>query len=344
MELKIKKKSIIALFFVFLAYLSYFVQSLFPMLIIIAFSYSSISKSNYIYLIFSFFLSALIFLVDVKFGMQFLTICLLVFLVSYYASDKYIYILKWNAIFGFSFLMFLVFFCNILYGDKLSIYSLQVRFFPILPNGDIVNPNFIGFICVFILFYFVITKNYILSIFPFWVLMMCQSRSSIMMLVVMLIIWSGLRLKNIIIFLLIFIIGYFFVINSTLKERFSTDSGGEDLRQELYPFYFNIIKNNFPYSINSNNLEYYLKNIGPLDNFYLLISLKFGVMGLVFLLLLWVFALKNGVFKNKIAFSVFLGFMVLGLVEGSILIAGLYMLLFSSALLYRGDKVNGVLE
>lgn len=225
-----------------------------------------------------------------------------------------------------------------IYGDMLDVLKFQQRLWVISPNDVEFNPNTIGVWAAICSLGFFVNRNFYLLIPSVYILLLTQSRSAIVFLLIAILFSKPLTKKtffSIVFFVIIFVV---IIYITPLSKRFLED--GENGRFERIFLFYDYLRQNYLTGIKATEYNYLVEKFSTLDNMYLLILLRYGIFGVFFVLYLFIMMFFNN--KDQyyhLRWSIFLGIMVLGLFEGGVVAnIALYMVLsvcFNSFSIYR---------
>ena len=284
-------------------YISILVQSIFPFLLSSLFI-NKIAKTDIFILCVCCLFSLNLFIVDFNSAVEFICYVLMILIISenYTELNK---ILKPIAYFTLLFLIYSFFL------DSININS--GRYWKVMNNGYELNPNFLGLMSGITFIYFFKYGNKFFSIIPLIFLVLCQSRSALLVVLVFLLISIDIRFKNILFLLFFATVGYLSLQFSGFMNRIEED--GENGRFERYSNYWNYYINHFPLSLSNDQMILLKTNYGNLDNLYLNLILRFGFGGILILLIIFWKAYNNKISREKSAMLIAL--LVHGLFEPS---------------------------
>lgn len=216
------------------------------------------------------------------------------------------------------FLVFLIFLFTVeqKVGDIYNVLNFETRFWPVLSNGEEINPNMIGLLSAICAFGYYVNRKIIFMIFSLFILLISQSRSAMLFFVLASFLYSGVKLKNIFYFLMMLFPFIYFLNSSNIINRFIQD--GENGRLARILFYLPYLEDNYLTGLGYGEYLIFVKNIGSLDNLFLAIILVYGIWGGIYLLSLFIIFFKNT--KNRyssLRLAIFFPFMILGFFEGS---------------------------
>lgn len=284
-------------------YISILVQSIFPFLISSFFIYK-ISKIDILIFFICFLFSINLFIVDFESAIQFIIYVLMILIISQNYTE-----LK-------SFLKPLAYLTIIFLIYSFSLESINInsgRYWKIMNNGYELNPNFLGLISGIAFIYFFKYGARFFSIIPFIFLVICQSRSALLVVVIFLLMSTNIRFKSILSLILFSIIGYLSLLSSGFMNRVKED--GENGRFERFSNYWDYYTNYLPLSLSKEKMILLKDNYGNLDNLYLNLILRFGFGGILILLIIFWKAYNNRISREK--FAMLIALLVHGLFESS---------------------------
>ena len=334
-----KKNNIYAFFIAVFCFSGFVFSSILPLLFVILLgAFKAFSKKKNILLFVLVLICFLfVFYSNLKTAFQFFFYCLLFLTAPEVLKDKYDYFLMWIAIFISIMLFYALFFCNYLYGDLSSVFSFSARLWPILHNGLEINPNTIGILSVIVAIYLFVSKKYYFLPYPILFMLLSQSRGAIVCIFIFLIIYFKIKFKNI-----LFISIFGFLLYNLIKltpffERFTNDKTND--RDIIYSRYFYNILNRLPFPHSSIEIAYLKQAIGSLDNLYLQVLLMYGIVGLFFISFVSYLFISNNAYKDKMALSIFVVFMIFGFFEISFLLNTITLSIFSGMfLVYKKSR------
>lgn len=310
-------KKIIHAFFVCLSILFvFFFNSMFFLLISI-FLCSIRIYENLLVLIGFIVFSPFLLLIDFSnFKDYLLMIFLLVAISSFYENKEKEFLLVYSYIL----LLFIFFIYS--FGEKIvylsDIILFKERLFFVW-NGDLVNSNLIGILVGFSAIGFFINKKYFFMLISLFIMLLTQSRSSLIFFLIFLTFSTEFSIRKFIfsifsIFSLIFILYL-----SPVSERFLNGPGesGDERLKRIFLHSDTIIQS-FPFGFNYNSYLSLSDIFGTIDNNYIYLYIRFGVIGVFSLFLLIFFFLKNKDDDFKyFRRGIFMALMVQGIFEST---------------------------
>lgn len=196
------------------------------------------------------------------------------------------------------------------------------------------NPNILAMLSAIAFLYELRRKHYIFMSPHFLIILLTQSRGALVFIACTLIFT---KIKNIrefsgfvVLLIVLLIITYFSPLWEPLSGRFINDGGSA--RGEIWSHYINMIQSNFPMPSTREQFFYISDNFGPLDNFYLMSLIRFGLVGGLYCLYL-IFSCTQHYFSSNDKFypSFCISFLVYGLVESGPIHNLMYAITFSMA-------------
>lgn len=298
-------------------YLALYFQSIYPIFISIFFCNRKLENIDWIIIFFSLFFVLPIVVVDFYSAIQLAIyiVYLIVISLNFNRLDQALKYFSWIT---------LVFLLYTLTLDSININS--GRYWKVLPNGYELNPNFLGLIAALGFIYFIKYGNKLISI-PFIIFMMiCQSRSAILLAILFLVFTSEISFLSIFSLIFSLIVGYGLIEYFGFLSRFTEE--GNNGRFDRYWDYIDAFFSHFPSIISSSEMLHYKDIYGNLDNLYLNLILRFGFGGIFFVFIVFYKAFNNHISKEKQA--MLFAIMIHGLLEPGFF--GTYFLLTLTAI------------
>lgn len=199
--------------------------------------------------------------------------------------------------------------------------------------GNNIGPNVLGVLSAISLIYFFNTKNLPFGILVFYIFLMTQSRGAFLFLIVYMLIISFASYKRFITTIIFSLIPIYLIFATDVFSRLKDISlnGRED---RIY--WANIfIDKNFPLGYSLEEMNYFITYVGTTDNLYYHLLMKYGVFGVLFLILMLSHIVFSSRKLNNIA--IILAFLVYGYVEESIMSNLLFLMFFGLAIF---DKIS----
>lgn len=284
-------------------YISILVQSIFPFLVSSLFI-NKISKIDILIFLICCLFSVNLFFLDFESAVQFIVYVLMILIIS----ENYTELKSFLKPLAYLTIIFLIY--------SFFLESINVnsgRYWKIMNNGYELNPNFLGLISGIAFIYFFKYGNKFFSIIPLIFLIICQSRSALLVVLIFLLISTNIKFKSILSLTLFSIIGYLSLLFSGFMNRIKED--GENGRFERYSNYWNYYNNYLPLSLSKEQMILLKDNYGNLDNLYLNLILRFGFGGILIISIIFWKAYNNRISREKIAMLIAL--LIHGLFEPS---------------------------
>lgn len=269
------KRNELEIFFICISYALYFLTNniLFGLIPLIVCSSEFFKALPYIIF---FFIGGVYFLfIDFYTTKDFILLMVSIILLSSKFSGNILTVLKINSYVIFFMLIYFLT-IDLKAGDWGDVLQFKRRLFLVLPNGKELNPNPLGLICAICAVGFIVNKKYLLSIFPLIMLILTQSRAAILLFFIIFLIGSGLSIRKVIVSLLFISPFAYFVSTTPLMDRFQEDGdGGRTFRYQVYD---QVLNEHYLTGFSAREYTKMSIEYGTLDNMYLLLVLKYGVI------------------------------------------------------------------
>lgn len=287
---------------------------------------------NIITIFIIFYISAILILIDIKsFASLFFLLTTIVALATRFRNDI-LKVLLIQSIFITILISISLFISDQFVNTFQDVYTFKQRLYLVTPTGHILHPNAIGLWCSIAIFGFYINKRFILCIPATYILLLTQSRSAILFLVLCLLFSQKLNIKNLFLLILSLFSFYILILYTGIIDRFKND--GENGRIDRFNIYKPYLENDFITGIGVSKYHDLVDNYGTLDNLYFVSLLRFGIFGVFAFIFLFYFFYKNKKDDySRIRLSIFASFMILGLIESSFL--GNILSIFTLALAFN---------
>lgn len=204
------------------------------------------------------------------------------------------------------------------YGDFIDVFNFSERLWlNVAFSENNINPNVLGVFSAISLVYFLNNKSLIrwpIIIFLLATVLFSQSRTALVFVLFFTILTLKLSFYRIIYLFSLLIIIYYFIKDTNLYLRInSNDDSG---RLEIFAYYINYIINNFPNVMQNTQYVLNLQKSLSLDNGYFLLLLKFGMSGLIFIILFLILSYLS-CRDDKLLKPFFYSILLVSLVENS---------------------------
>ncbi|NWK82955.1 O-antigen ligase family protein [Acinetobacter sp. SwsAc4] len=200
--------------------------------------------------------------------------------------------------------------------------------------GNNIGPNVLGVLSALSFIYFYNYKNIPFSVLTFYIFLMTQSRGALLFLIIYMVVISFSSYKRFIATLVLSLFPIYFIFATDVFSRLKDVSlnGREDRIYWANLF----IEKNFPLGYTYEEMNYFINHIGTTDNLYYHILVKYGIFGILFLMLL----VSNFIFSSRSlsSIAIILAFLVYGLVEESIMSNLIFLMFFGLAIFDRKMK------
>lgn len=247
-------------------------------------------------------------------------------------KERFLYIN--SIVFIFFVFIFFIFF-DLFEGSVLDIFMFKERLWFVREGIDL-NPNLLGVLAAVSFIGAYLNKSKFFSSISLYILLLTQSRAALLFLLVYLVFSSLKSFKNtIFIFILSMSLGLFIFMNESLNRLSDFSMNGRDERKYEA---LSLINKNFPNGYDMVEMKRFINNVGTVDNLYLSLILKWGVVGIVFLILFFLPVFKsNSIIKS---IPVILSVLVYGFFEESF-ISNIMLLTFLGLFVFNSvDKVK----
>lgn len=247
---------------------------------------------------------------------------ILMFLIIILISSKYI---GKERLFldSYSNILFLLIFSSLfmeqLGGSIWDVLTFEQRLTPIISGDEYGNSNIIGLIGAICFISYFLNRKYFLMGLSLFIVLLTQSRSSILFIFTFLIFSINFSLKKIMLSLVSIIILFFCIYLSPIKDRFINgpgESGDERILRII--LHLDTIKNSLPFGFPYQKYLDLSQIYGTIDNNYIYLYIRFGLIGVFSFLLLCLFFILNE--KDdfyRVRLALFLSFLLQGLLESS---------------------------
>lgn len=318
MKIKLDYYTIYSIVFGILSVSVFIFNSKFFLVLMILLCITELAKGFKAILVFLLFSPFLIY-VDLNNFKDYILMFLIVILVSlkFYSREK-------QFLFYYSIPLFFLIvsslFVEQLGGDIMRVITLEQRLTPIFDDGDYINPNIIGLIASMCAISFFINSKYIFLIISIFILILTQSRSSILFLITFFLFSTNFDLKKIFYSFFSVFLFTLLIYLSPVWIRFSEgpgESGDERLIRIL--LHHDTIKNSFPIGYNYEQYLAISEIFGTIDSTYVYLYIRYGLIGILSLILLILFHLLNSKDDfSKYRLAIFLSLLIQGLLESSL--------------------------
>lgn len=315
-DMKIEKKSIHIFFVCMSFFLVYFTNTMLPLWVAIFLCSVKLHGSLITILVFM-GMSPFLLMVDYINFKEYLLMffCLISFSIYYEGHEKKFLLMYSYFLFYFILLIFII-------GDSVvdvkDVLLFNERFYFYF-NGDLVNANFIGILTAMAAVGFYINKKYLFLFFSLYLVFLTQSRSSIIFFISFMIFSNHLNLRKILLSCLSIFIVISLLYISPVFERFSSGAGesGEERILRIIA-HSHTLSQSFPFGFNYESYLNLSENYGTLDGVLFYLYIRFGVVGVISLILLIIYILNNK--KDDFFYyrrSIFVAFLLQGVFESS---------------------------
>lgn len=289
--------------------------------------------------------SLLIAFVDFKNAIQFFCLASFIFVIGQaFINDNDIFE-KYFSIIQLGFILFFVVIGSpdpAFAGSWIDIFTGYGRLGFIF-NEYSLNPNILAMLSAIAFVYMLRVNNYYLALPHLLIVFLTQSRGALVFIICVLFLTKIKTIKSFLglcVLITVFSFGlYFSPLWEPLANRFIHDGGSA--RGEIWTHYILAIKNHFPWPSSRDDFFYIARVYGPLDNLYLMAMIRFGIIGLIFCIIL----LFNSIRRYFLSYDKFypafcFSFMIYGLVESGPIHNFVYALTFSMAYNYRLKNIQ----
>ncbi|UUS60880.1 MULTISPECIES: hypothetical protein [unclassified Acinetobacter] len=325
-NLKIREEALFAYIVVLCFFCSIIFSSYIFLILVFALSLKELYKTRFI-VIFLFVFSIYFLVLGFDTFKYFLLMCLSIILVSEkFKNNPKILLQAYSNVC----LICLIYLTTLdqKYGDISSVFQFKDRFWPVIKNGEELNPNAVGIYSSICALGYYVNRNRFIMLIPIFFLLATQSRSAIMFFLMSVAIFNGIKILNLISYFLLLMIFLYALSVTGVFKRFVED--GENGRLERIFHYSQYIKENYISGMGYSQYIDVVKNVGSLDNLFLSVNLVYGIFGVFFLILICYSFYNNKMDENyKIRLGLFLSFFALGFLEGSFAFNHLLWIIFA---------------
>lgn len=313
---RISKDNIFIVLCILCLFFTYFFSSYVYLLFTIVILSFSEFKKNIPYLILALCFSFVLFFIDVESAKNLLFFLFFIILFSSKFNKNLNQVTLYFSFFITIFTIFLLFNLDQKNGNFSDVFKFEQRLWLYKYNGYEINPNALGLWSSMAVIGFFINKKYIFMLFPLVILMLTQSRSSIVFLFIVILLGSRLKLKKIIPIFILFTLSVLFIYLTPVWDRFLND--GENGRIDRFNIYKDYLYNEYFYGIGAKKYSEIAFNYGTLDNLYYVLILNYGFFSILIVGFLIYSFLRNKIDENyRYRLSFFVGLLFLGFFEGS---------------------------